>query len=177
MPKIFESLPKWRNFAHSGHTDCEEKRCQGCEASQPNCLGGLPSQIEYVVNNNYYIHLVLNVSNRLPLANVHSHQSKGENLVMDTDKPKSFSKVEWTGVLYSCLHAFIHWRHRGAGLKNFIHHTSWQLWQLYPSRTVHASKNKHARLFYLTRSREHWSGNTLRKVNNARAKPMRSKHH
>ena len=36
-------------------------------------------------------------------------------------RPKSSSKVEWMGVLYSCLHAFIHWSHRGAGLKKFIH--------------------------------------------------------
>ena len=37
-----------------------------------------------------------------------------------TDCSKSSSKVEWTGALYSCLHAFIHWRHaRPAGY--FIH--------------------------------------------------------
>ena len=35
-------------------------------------------------------------------------------------KSKSSNKVEWTGALYSCLHAFIHWRHaRPAGY--FIH--------------------------------------------------------
>ena len=32
-------------------------------------------------------------------------------------RPKSSSKVEQMGVCYSCLHAFIHWRHKGAGLK------------------------------------------------------------
>ena len=34
---------------------------------------------------------------------------------------KSYFKVKQMGAYYSCLHAFIHWHHTGAGLKNFIH--------------------------------------------------------
>ena len=42
-------------------------------------------------------------------------------LIQENLKAKSYSKVERTGAPYSCLHAYIHWRHAGAGLKNFIH--------------------------------------------------------
>ena len=51
------------------------------------------------------------------------------------------------GALYSCLHAFIHWRHTGAGIKNFIHlrHGSF-------SRTVQAPQCIRAKInHYLTR--------------------------
>ena len=68
-----------------------------------------------------------------------------------TDCSKSSSKVEWTGALYSCLHAFIHWRHRGAGLKNFIHlcHGSFGS-SMQVAQWIRA-KIKHAHSFFLTR--------------------------
>ena len=63
---------------------------------------------------------------------------------------KSSSKVEWTGVLYFCLHAFIQWRHRGAGLKNFIHLRHGSFGSSMQVALIIRAKIKHACSFYLT---------------------------
>ena len=55
------------------------------------------------------------------------------------------------GVLYSCLHAFIHWRHRGAGLKNFIHLCHGSSGSSMQAAQCIRAKIKHACSFYLTR--------------------------
>ena len=55
-------------------------------------------------------------------------------------EPKSSSKVEQMGALNFCLHAvgsFIHLRHAGAGLQNFIHLHHLAALEGY----VHSSKN------------------------------------
>ena len=57
---------------------------------------------------------------------------------------KLYSKVERMGAPYSCLHAFIHWHHAGAGLKIFIHLRHGSLGSsvhALHSPTVHPSKN------------------------------------
>ena len=64
--------------------------------------------------------------------------------------PKLSSKVEWTGMLYSCLYAFIHWHHRGAGLKNFIHPCHVSFGSSMQAAQCIQAKIKHARSFYLT---------------------------
>ena len=66
---------------------------------------------------------------------------------------KLYSKVERMGAPYSCLHAFIHWHHAGAGLKFFIHlrHRAWAaLCMPYIAPQCIRAKIKHAHSFYLT---------------------------
>ena len=54
------------------------------------------------------------------------------------------------GTLYSCLHAFIHWRHRWAGLKNFIHLHHGSFGSSMQAAQCIRVKIKHTRSFYLT---------------------------
>ena len=72
-------------------------------------------------------------------------------LVPKPHSSKSSSKVEQTGALYSCLNAFIHWHHRGAGLIFFIHlcHGSFGS-SMHAAQCIQA-KIKRARSLYLTR--------------------------